>query len=466
VIYACLVVYGSLVPLDYRPVPWDEAVERFWNLPYLQLGIQSRADWVANLLLFIPAAWLAMASLTLDRAWGWCWLAALLVVPLSFAFALAIEFAQIQFPARTTSINDIIAETLGGLLGVLVWMGSGQQSVNWFRRTWRKVREGHVGTHLLPGYVLLLLLLQMMPFDFTYRLEEFYLKEEQGRVILVPFAGTPSLSAALSKAGTQLLYFGPLGFLLAFLKAPWVARRGAWWAVLWIGLLVAVVCETLQLPVFTRTFDITDILFGTLAVLVGWRTGLAWPVWWPVVQHPAFGGLALVVWAVSAVWLEWWPFNFVEEAEFLQERWNAVRWVLFADYYAGTDYNAFNQFVKKTLLFLPLGLILGLYVLPARRTLGVVAIVLIGFVASLALEAGQLALPDRFASFTDVLVETLGTLWGALLARSIASPSPSRPRVPLSLAVEIDHLRGLLPSPSNQADKDTPDREPPLRLYP
>jgi glycopeptide antibiotics resistance protein len=111
-------------------------------------------------------------------------------------------------------------------------------------------------------------------------------------------------------------------------------------------------------------------------------------------------------------------------------------------------------------------LILGLYVLPARRTLGVVAIVLIGFVASLALEAGQLALPERFASFTDVLVETLGTLWGALLARSIASPSPSRPRVPLSPAVEIDHLRGLLPSPSNQADKDTPDREPPLRLYP
>jgi glycopeptide antibiotics resistance protein len=467
IVYACLVVYGSLVPLDYRPVPWDEAVERFWNLPYLDLGIQSRADWVANLLLFIPIAWLAMASLTLDRGWEWRWPAALLILPGCFALALAIEFTQIQFPARTTSLNDIIAETLGGLLGVLLWLASGQQMVDWFRRTWRSVREGHVGTHLLPGYIVLLLLLQMMPFDFTYRVEEFSLKQDQGRVILVPFAATPSLSAVLSKAGTQLLYFGPLGFLLAFLEAPWVARRGAWWAILWLGFLMAALCETVQLPVFTRTSDTTDIVLGTLAVLVGWRVGLARAAWWPVLQHPAFGGIALVAWGVFALFLEWWPFNFIEEAEYLQERWSGVRWVLFADYYAGTDYNAFNQFVKKTLLFLPLGLILGLYVLPARRLIGVVGIVLIGFVASLTLEAGQLALPGRFASFTDVLVETLGCLWGALLARSIHTPGPSRLVRRPPRYVPIDHLRGLLPAPTSEPDDDAPtDREPPLRLYP
>ena len=62
--YLVFVVYGSLVPLDYTPVPWDEAVERFRNIRFLQLGIGSRADWVANLLLFIPLTFLWL---------GWLW---------------------------------------------------------------------------------------------------------------------------------------------------------------------------------------------------------------------------------------------------------------------------------------------------------------------------------------------------------------------------------------------------------
>ena len=62
--YLCFVVYGSLVPLDYVPVPWDEAAERFRNIPFLQLGIGSRADWVANLLLFIPLTFFWL---------GWLW---------------------------------------------------------------------------------------------------------------------------------------------------------------------------------------------------------------------------------------------------------------------------------------------------------------------------------------------------------------------------------------------------------
>lgn len=62
-VYTVLAIYGSLVPLEFRPVPLDEAVERFRNVPYLTLGLQSRADFVANILLFIPLAFLAMGAL-------------------------------------------------------------------------------------------------------------------------------------------------------------------------------------------------------------------------------------------------------------------------------------------------------------------------------------------------------------------------------------------------------------------
>ena len=56
--YLVFVVYGSLVPLRYTPLPWDHALARFQEIPFLQLGIGSRADWVANLLLFIPLTFL------------------------------------------------------------------------------------------------------------------------------------------------------------------------------------------------------------------------------------------------------------------------------------------------------------------------------------------------------------------------------------------------------------------------
>ena len=49
------------------PLPWDEAVARFGAIPFLKLGIGSRADWMANLLLFIPLTFLWMGALA---AWG------------------------------------------------------------------------------------------------------------------------------------------------------------------------------------------------------------------------------------------------------------------------------------------------------------------------------------------------------------------------------------------------------------
>jgi len=37
--YTALVIYGSLVPFQFRPIPLDQALERFLQIPYLQLGI-------------------------------------------------------------------------------------------------------------------------------------------------------------------------------------------------------------------------------------------------------------------------------------------------------------------------------------------------------------------------------------------------------------------------------------------
>jgi VanZ family protein len=114
--YAVFVVYGSLVPLAFRYRPLMAAWDAFLQTPYLHLGLGSRADWVANILLYIPlgflaTGWIAAASRSRGVAAG--------VVVLVFCVLLAVgvEFAQLYFPPRTVSLNDIVAESSGRFWG-------------------------------------------------------------------------------------------------------------------------------------------------------------------------------------------------------------------------------------------------------------------------------------------------------------------------------------------------------------
>jgi len=53
-VYCLFIIYGSLVPLDYQPKPFEAAWQSFKHIRYLNLGAASRADWIANIILYIP----------------------------------------------------------------------------------------------------------------------------------------------------------------------------------------------------------------------------------------------------------------------------------------------------------------------------------------------------------------------------------------------------------------------------
>ena len=59
--YLVFVIYGSLVPLDFHPMPLDQAWSRFQQIPMLQIGVQGRADWMANGVLYVPVGFLSVA---------------------------------------------------------------------------------------------------------------------------------------------------------------------------------------------------------------------------------------------------------------------------------------------------------------------------------------------------------------------------------------------------------------------
>ena len=96
--YVLFVVYGSLVPLQYKALPLNEAWAAFQNIPFLQLGVESRADWVANGVLYVPVAFLTTHLLVqsvrkIPRIFLF-----VLAAAFSIALAVAVEFTQLYFP--------------------------------------------------------------------------------------------------------------------------------------------------------------------------------------------------------------------------------------------------------------------------------------------------------------------------------------------------------------------------------
>src|SRR5690606_13445018 len=109
-----------------------------------------------------------------------------LVVVALAVLSLAVEFTQLWFPPRTTSQNDLVAETLGGLIGAGFWLLCGQAVTHWLR-TCVASRERHSQLQwMLQAYLLGLLVYSVMPLDLTINPAELFRKYDEGKVVLLP----------------------------------------------------------------------------------------------------------------------------------------------------------------------------------------------------------------------------------------------------------------------------------------
>ncbi len=125
-LWVAFVVYGSLVPLEYRAIAFDTALARFAQLPMLALGVTERADWIANGVLYVPVGFLTTLLLARHTATlAGRVMAAALAVPFAVLLAVAVEFTQLYFPQRTVSLNDVYAECIGGFAGAALAAGWG-----------------------------------------------------------------------------------------------------------------------------------------------------------------------------------------------------------------------------------------------------------------------------------------------------------------------------------------------------
>lgn len=262
--YLLFVIYGSLVPLDYQARPFDEAWGVLLGLRDKPLNFESRTDWATNLILFVPLTFLAGQSFA-SRAGGVGRLViGVLLAAAASALAISIEFAQIYFPTRTPSQNDIVALSISGVVGVVAHWIFGLRVMVWTASYWQSQQQTEKISRVLKGYLFVLFAFSVLPLDLTISPAEIYHKWHDGRVILLPFGGLKGgLADMLYQVLTDVLIWIPAGVLWAMQAGHGMAR------VVRKGLLAALVIECLQLFVYSRTTDITTVLLAGVGCAIG-----------------------------------------------------------------------------------------------------------------------------------------------------------------------------------------------------
>lgn len=416
------IIYGSLVPLDFQPVSWDQAFARFVMAEVDGAG--SRVDWASNVLLAMPAVFSAAQWLLPGQGRTGAWLLRGLLVLGMFGVSLSVEFAQIFFPPRTVSWSDIQAQMIGALLALGCQLRWGPALTVWLLGWWRAERRSARLVRVLKAYLLVMAGFSLLPLDLTLNPVEVYHKWSEGRVILQPFGGLKgSLAENLYECLTDVLLWLPVGVLMRLSGVP-LSR------VVMQGALLAGAIELAQLFVFSRVTDLTDVLLAVLGVTLGgmlarWldgdRRGMFdripaqawWSGWW--------------LWLLLVLLVFWFPYNFQAVPP---GGWSSWLRVPFSTYQLVDEYKASNELLRRMGFFLPGGLLWGLAVSARARGWGVTSggrgwLPLL--LAALLVEMGQIFLPGKVADLTDAVLAFLGGLLGLRLAAWLVLPGEAAP---------------------------------------
>lgn len=269
--YVAFVIYGSLLPFEFRPLPGDLAWARFLQIQLLDVGAQGRADWIANGVLYVPVGFLSVNLLAGGHAGQR--LPVHLVAALAFSCLLAacVEFAQVYFPNRTVSLNDLYAEWIGSALGVM--LASRWQARFWtLVSSWKQIRAEQLLILLLEAYAALYVAFGLFPFDVILSAAEMASKLRSaawGWLVADEFRTGGTLVATL-KLLAEALAVIPLGVLLARLRRQATATQ-----TVLAGLALGAVIEIAQFFLVSGVSQGASVLTRAAGIHVGARLWMA-----------------------------------------------------------------------------------------------------------------------------------------------------------------------------------------------
>jgi len=396
--FLLFILYGSFVPWQFRNTPLEQGLETYRAAMTKPISYDSKSDFLANVMLFIPLGYLALGAFAVDRKPP---LVAVLLLPAYALLSAGIEFGQVWADARYPSVNDVVGETIGGIIGSVVWLVAGQPINNRLRSAWMGMGPGEWAVKLIPPYVILIILLQGMPFDLTISPTKLKEKYQVGLLAVAPKVDTELLEKLLR----LVVYFWPGGVLAANLPSrEWRNSAGR---VFGLGILLALAVEGVQLLVVSCGTYASDVILAALIVLASW----AKTRWLNLESKQVRAGF-LVLWIGVLAVASWLPFD--GTPALWKERLHEMKLVPYADYYEGDYLRSFDRILQKVILFIPIGFFVG------RVRYGI----LVGAFVGVGIELGQAFLSAKHpVSVSDVCNGIVGGVIGSLLTRQFLDNS-------------------------------------------
>ena len=259
------IVWVSLFPFEFGRVPWADALGLFWRTgaQLFDVPAWSVTDIVSNATLFVPFG-LSVSGLVAQK-----WLirrGLLAVVTSSLLLSASLEFAQAFVIWRRPSLVDVAASMAGAMTGAMLWrrfrpeLDGFATMVEQMWDAWSRLQRS------LLVYSGLFACAWLLPFDVTIRPQEINDKYQHQRLLL-PLSTSPD-AATPSRLWLALVAAIPVGMASRVCASRSNAQRTFSGAIT-VAAVSLVVLEIVQVSVFSRTTDVTELLVAVPGAVVG-----------------------------------------------------------------------------------------------------------------------------------------------------------------------------------------------------
>ena len=263
--YASTIV-GAVGP-HFVPLDPAEALQRLIHIPYVENGSDQRSDWMGNVLMLVPLGFLVMGWLSPGSRASPA--AAIGALVLCFLFILVVKYAQLFFPPRTVTLNYVIAQSLGTVVGILLY-GAVREPLAQLEQGMNRLESLRL---VLRIYTALLIVFLLMPLDFALSMGDLaaQLDKVPDSFTAISGAGRPFIvRIAVILGGT--LAVAPVGALLTIVERGRVYVGRTTGDATWIGFCAMAGVYALSCLLISGTVSLPAVGFRTLGVALGART--------------------------------------------------------------------------------------------------------------------------------------------------------------------------------------------------
>ncbi len=277
ILYALVIDYVStivgVVGPHFVPIDPAEALRQLIHMPYVEHGSDQRSDWMGNLIMLVPLGFLVAGWRGGGRI-----VAAVTAFPLCFAFILLVKYAQLYFPPRIVTLNYVLAQSIGALIGIALFALP--------RSPLAELRRDHTRLESLRTtlwiYAGLLILFMLLPLDFALNADD--ISRQLGKLPDTVFGlngeDRPAL-VRIAVAVAGMAATAPLGGVLTLVGRGRIYVGRSTSAVAWIGCFMMLVVYALTALVISGNASLLAVVTRTIGIALG-----SWFMHWLTRQNP------------------------------------------------------------------------------------------------------------------------------------------------------------------------------------